>query len=50
MDFKLADIYTDIKIFREASVDAKEFIDKNIEITNDLKNKLDRHLKMGLII
>ena len=50
MDFKLADIYTDIKIFREASVDLGERRVIKKEITNDLKNKLDRHLKMGLII
>ncbi len=50
MDFKLADIYTDVGIFRAASVDAKEFIDKDIEITSELKEKLDKHMKMGLVI
>ena len=50
MDFKLADIYTDVGIFREASVAAKEFIDKDIEITSELKEKLDKHMKMGLVI
>ena len=50
MDFKLADIYTDVGIFREASVDAKEFIDKEIKITKELRDKLDNHLKLGLVI
>ena len=50
MDFKLADIYTDVGIFREASVDAKEFIDKDIKITKELRDKLDNHLKLGLVI
>ena len=50
MDFKLADMYTDIGIFRAASVDAKEFIKKNMKETTELKNKLDEYLKMGIVI
>ena len=50
MDFKLADMYTDIQLFRFASVDAKEFIDKKIELTKELKIKLDEYIKTGLII
>ena len=50
MDFKLADIYTDVGVFREASVDAKEFVEKDIKITIALKDKLDEQLKLGLII
>lgn len=50
MDFKLADMYTDIKIFREAGVDAKEFIDKGYKIEGDLKDKLNNYLKNGYII
>ena len=50
MDFKIADIYTDVGVFREASVDAKEFVEKDIKITIALKDKLDEQLKLGLII
>lgn len=50
MDFKLADMYTDIQLFRFASVDAKEFIDKKIEPTKELKEKLNDYIKAGLII
>lgn len=50
MDFKLADMYTDIGIFRAASTDAKEFLDKNIEITSEIKEKLDEYMKLGLVI
>ena len=49
-DFKLADMYTDIGLFRSASVDAKEFIDKKIDMTKELKTKLDNYLKLGLVI
>ena len=50
MDFKLADMYTDIGIFRAASTDAKEFLDKNMEITSEIKEKLDEYMKLGLVI
>ena len=50
MDFKLADMYTDIQLFKSASADAKEFIDKKIEFTKELKEKLDEYIKTGLII
>ena len=50
MDFKLADMYTDIQLFRFASVDAKEFLDKKIKLTDELKEKLDEYIKMGLVI
>ena len=50
MDFKLADMYTDIGLFRAASVDAKEFIDKKMEITDQIKEKIDEYLKMGLVM
>ena len=50
MDFKLADMYTDIQLFRFASVDAKEFLDKKIKQTDELKEKLDEYIKMGLVI
>ena len=50
MDFKLADMYTDIGLFRNASVDAKEFLDKGIRITDNMKRKLDEYLKLGLVI
>ncbi|MBO6118920.1 MAG: ATP-dependent DNA helicase RecG [Lachnospiraceae bacterium] len=50
MDFKLADMYTDIQLFRFASVDAKEFIDKKYELTEPLKLKLKDYVKKGLII
>ena len=50
MDFKLADMYTDIQLFRFASVDAKEFIDKKIKLSDTLKEKLDEYIKMGLVI
>ena len=50
MEFKLADLYIDIGIFKAASVDAKEFIDKKLEITDELKEKLDECLKIGLVI
>ena len=50
MDFKLADMYTDIGLFRAASIDAKEFLDKNMGITSEIKEKLDEYLKLGLVI
>ena len=50
MDFKLADMYTDIQLFRFASVDAKEFLDKKIKLTDELKEKLTEYIKMGLVI
>ena len=50
MDFKLADMYTDIQLFRFASVDAKEFLDKKIKLTDELKEKLSEYIKMGLVI
>ena len=50
MDFKLADMYTDIGIFREASVDAKEFIDKKQILTREIKEKVDEYLQLGLVI
>lgn len=50
MDFKLADMYTDIQLFRYASVDAKEFLDKKIKPTDELKEKLSDYIKMGLVI
>ena len=40
MDFRLADMYTDIQLFRFASVDAKEFLDKKMELTKEIKIKL----------
>lgn len=50
MDFKLADMYTDIQLFRFASVDAKEFLDKKIKLTEELKDKLNEYIRMGLVI
>ena len=50
MDFRLADMYTDLGVFRDASVDAKEFIDKKIPLSKSLKNKLDDYLKLGYVI
>lgn len=50
MDFKLADMYTDIQLFRFANVDAKEFLDKKIKLTDELKERLDDYIKMGLVI
>lgn len=50
MDFKLADMYTDIQLFRYASVDAKEFLDKKIKLSEELKEKLNDYIKMGLVI
>jgi ATP-dependent DNA helicase RecG len=50
MDFKLADMYTDIQLFRFASVDAKEFLDKKIKLTEELKDKLSEYIRMGLVI
>ena len=50
MDFRLADMYTDIKLFREAAVDAKEFLDKKITLTENLKAKLSEYMKMGYVI
>ena len=50
LDFKLADMYTDIGVFRSASADAKEFINKKIEITKGMKERLDDYLKLGLVI
>lgn len=50
MDFKLADMYTDIGLFRNASVDAKEFINKNSTMPKRLRVKLDEYLKLGLVI
>lgn len=50
MDFKLADMYTDIQLFRFASVDAKEFLAKKIKLTEELKDKLSEYIRMGLVI
>ena len=50
MDFKLADMYTDINLFREASADAKEFVDKKIEFAKELNEKLNDYIEMGLVI
>ena len=50
MEFKLADMYTDINIFKEASSDAKDLIDKKIEFTKELNEKLEDYIKMGLVI
>lgn len=50
MDFKIADMYTDIQLFRYASVDAKEFLDKKIKLSEELKEKLNDYIKMGLVI
>ena len=50
MEFKLADMYTDINLFKEASADAKNLIDKKIEFAKELNEKLVEYIKMGLII
>ena len=50
MDFRLADMYTDLGVFRDASVDAKEFMDKKLPLSKSLKNKLDDYLKLGYVI
>lgn len=50
MDFRLADIYTDYSLFEAASIDAKEFIEKDIAITKNMKEKLDDYMKMGYVI
>lgn len=50
MEFKLADMYTDIGIFRNASNDAKEFIEKGIEITDVMKERLKKYLDIGYVI
>ncbi len=50
MDFRLADMYTDIGLFRAASVDAKEYLDKKIDMTEAVKERLDQYVKMGYVI
>ena len=50
MEFKLVDMYTDINLFKEASADAKNLIDKKIEFAKELNEKLVEYIKMGLII
>ena len=50
MEFKLADMYTDIGIFRDASVDAKEFLQKGLAISDNMKSKLKKYLDMGYVI
>ncbi len=50
MDFRLADMYTDIGVFRDASVDAKEYIDKKYKMTENLKVKLEEYIKIGYVI
>ena len=50
MNFRLADMYTDIGVFRDASVDAKEFVDKKLPLSENLKNRLDDYLKLGYVI
>ena len=50
MDFKLADIYVDFGIFKNASVDAKMYLKKNIEMTDSIKEKLEEYIKMGYVI
>ena len=50
MNFRLADMYTDIGIFRNASVDAKEFLEKGFMDNSNIKNRLEEYLKMGNII
>lgn len=50
MDFRLADMYTDLGVFRDASVDAKEFIDKKIPLSENLQNRLNDYLKLGYVI
>ena len=47
LEFRIGDMYTDIGIFRNASVDAKENIDK---ITPKLKSKLQEYLKNAYVI
>ena len=50
MDFRLADMYTDVQLFKLASVDAKEFLNNKFELTSDMKGKLDEYIKMGYVI
>ena len=50
MEFKLADIYTDIQVFKYASEDAKTFIDSGMEMSNNLKKRLENYTKMGFVM
>ncbi|MBR1454079.1 MAG: ATP-dependent DNA helicase RecG [Lachnospiraceae bacterium] len=50
MEFRLADMYTDIGVFREAAVDAKVFIEKGFTITSNISERLKKYLSMGYVI
>lgn len=50
MDFKIADMYTDIGIFKMASADAKKCIDENIKLSNELNVKLNEYIKNGSVL
>lgn len=50
MNFRLADMYTDIGIFRNASVDAKEFLEKGLSNDINIKKRLEEYIMMGNII
>ena len=50
IDFKLADMYTDIELFKNASIDAKHFMENNTKMSKELKGKLEKLMKLGLVI
>ena len=50
VEFKLADMYTDIELFKNASLDAKEFIEKKLAMSKELNNMLENYMKIGFVI
>ena len=50
IEFKLADMYADVELFKAAGFDAKEFLDKKNKPSERLTQKLNEYIKMGLVI